>query len=295
MDTEQLRQFLAVARLGNITRAADELAISQPALSRSIQRLEEEFGERLFERKTRSVELTEAGELLQGRAEQVLGILDDTKAQIADDGQSGRVRMGAIPTIAPYLLPGFLRDCRTAFPDAEFLLQEETTDQLLHRLKQGELDLAILALPIAEKYVDTQELHSEELWLAMPPDHPLGKKKRVVLDDLEPYPFVLLGEAHCLTDSVVAFCRQRSFQPVAVERTVQLTTVQELVALGHGVSLIPEMVRRQDRSGRCVYRSLDGAKPQRTIAVAWNPYRFESKLVTAVRERLVNSLGDVGQ
>lgn len=287
METEQLKQFLAVARLGNITHAAEELALSQPALSRSIQRLEEEFGEPLFERKTRSVELTEAGELLQMRAEQVLSILEDTKAQIADDGRSGRVRIGAIPTIAPYLLPGFLRVCRKKFPDAELVLQEDTTDHLLQRCKQGEIDLAILALPITAKYVETRELFCEELLLAMPQGHPLCEKRRVVLDDLEPYPFVLLGEAHCLTDSIVAFCRRRSFQPVAVERTAQLATVQELVSLDHGVSLIPDMVRRRDSSKQRVYRSLDGAKPQRKIAVAWNPYRFESRLIAAVRDELV--------
>lgn len=287
MDTDQFRQFLAVARLGNITRAAEELAISQPALSRSMQRLEEEFGQQLLERKTRAVALTEAGSLLRARAEQVLGILDDTRAQIADDGGSGRVRIGAIPTIAPYLLPRFLSDCRGALPNAELLVQEDTTDQLLGRCKQGEIDLAIVALPIASKHIETQELFAEELLLAMPTGHPLATKKRVTLDDLQPHPFVLLGEAHCLTDSVVAFCRQRSFHPVSVERAIQLATVQELVALGHGVSLIPEMVRRADASSTRVYRSLDGTRPRRSIAMAWNPYRFESRLVAAVKQRLV--------
>ncbi|MCA9240787.1 MAG: LysR family transcriptional regulator substrate-binding protein, partial [Planctomycetales bacterium] len=119
-----------------------------------------------------------------------------------------------------------------------------------------------------------------------PVGHPLSKKKRVVLEDVEPYPFVLLGEAHCLTDSVVSLCRQRAFQPVAVEQTSQLSTVQELVSLGHGVSLIPEMARRRDKSKTRVYRSLDGAKPQRSVAMAWNPYRFESRLLVKLREKL---------
>lgn len=286
MDTAQLRQFLAVARLGNITRAADELAISQPALSRSIQRLEEEFGKPLLERKTRAVELTEAGVLVQRRAEEVLRILDDTKARIADDAHTGRLRIGVIPTIAPYFLPGFLRKFGKEFPAAELVIQEDTTDNLLARCKQGEIDLAILALPIAAKYVDTEELFKEELLLTMPVNHPLAKKKRVVLDDVEPYPFVLLGEAHCLTGSVIGFCRQRSFQPVAVEQTSQLTTVQELVSLGHGVSLIPAMARHCDQSTTRIYRSFDGAKPERRIAMAWNPYRFESKLLAVLKERL---------
>ena len=286
VDIDQLKQFLAVARLGNFTRAAEELTISQPALSRSVQRLEEEFGQPLLERKSRSVELTDAGALLRTRAEDVVSILEDTKAQITDDGQSGRLRIGVIPTIAPYFLPDFLRSFREEFTAAELIIQEDTTEHLLARLKQGEIDLAILALPIVAKYVDTEELFQEELLLTMPVGHPLSEKKRVVLADVEPYPFVLLGEAHCLTSSVVSFSRQKSFQPVAVEQTSQLTTVQELVALGHGVSLIPAMARRCDSSNSRVYRSFDGTKPHRSVAMAWNPYRFESRLFKTLRERL---------
>ena len=286
MDIDQLKQFLLVARLGNITRAAEELSISQPTLSRSIQRLEDEFGQPLLERKTRSVALTDAGNLLRTRAEQIIGILDDTKAEIADDGQSGRIRVGAIPTIAPYFLPDFLRRFRDEYPDAALIVQEETTDNLLAHCKQGEIDLAILALPIAAKYVDTEALFDEELLLTLPVGHPLATKKRVVVDDVEPYPFVLLGEAHCLTSSVVSSCRQRSFQPVAVERTSQLATVQELVSLGHGVSMIPKMAERCDASKTRVYRSFDGKKPTRTVAMAWNPYRFESRLLIALRKML---------
>lgn len=283
VDTDQLRQFLVVARLGNITRAAEELSISQPALSRSIQRLEQEFGQPLFERRTRAVELTDAGGLLQSRAEQVLGILEDTKSRISDDGRSGRLRLGAIPTIAPYFLPDFLRTFRHDYPEAELVVQEETTENLLGRLKQGELDLALLAAPLAAKYVDSQELFKEELLLAMPVGHPLAARKRVALNDVEPHPFVMLGEAHCLSEQVLTLCRQRSFQPLTVERTSQLATVQELVALGHGVSMIPEMARRRDASEARVYRSLDGAKPHRTVLMAWNPYRFESRLLANLK------------
>lgn len=286
MEIDQLRQFLVVARLGNISHAAEELALSQPTLSRSIKRLEEEFGQPLFERKTRSVELTEAGQLLHGRAETVLRLLDDAKAQIADDGRTGRVRIGAIPTIAPYFLPNFLRTLHREFKQAELVVQEQTTEELLARVKQGEVDLAILALPISAKYVEVEKLFEEELFLVTPKGHPLAERKRVTLDDVEPYPMVMLGEAHCLSDSVLSYCRQRAFQPVAVEQTSQLTTVQELVSLGHGISILPEMARQRDSAKTRVYRSFDGKKPTRQVAMAWNPYRFESKLQAAVKERL---------
>ena len=131
-----------------------------------------------------------------------------------------------------------------------------------------------------------EELFEEELLLVLPPDHPLNDKSRIRLSDVEPYPFVLLDEAHCLSDNVVSFCRERSFQPVAVERTSQLAMVQELVSLRHGVSMIPAMARQRDQSDRRVYRSITGRTPTRTLAVVWNPYRFQSRLLEAFREQL---------
>jgi len=281
-----LRYFLQVAERSNFTRAAEDLLVSQPALSRSIQKLEEELGQPVLERKTRSVSLTDAGALLQARAQQVLSIIEDTKAEITDDGQSGRVRVGAIPTIAPYFLPEVLQRFSAAFPKATLIVQENTTDLLLKSCTQGEIDLAIVALPIPAKYLEIEELFEEELLLVLPPDHQLAKKPKIRLRDVEPFPFVLLDEAHCLSDNIESFCRQRSFQPVAVERTSQLTMVQELVSLSHGVSMIPAMARQRDQSDRRVYRSLSNPKPMRTIAVVWNPYRFQSRLLKAFREHL---------
>lgn len=286
MELDQLRYFLQVAKRGNFTRASEDLLISQPALSRSIQKLEEELGQPVFERKTRSVSLTEAGTLLQSRAQQVLSIIEDTKAEITDDGESGRIRVGAIPTIAPYFLPEVLQRFSTEFPKASLIVQENTTNVLLKSCTQGEIDLAIVALPVPAKYLEVEELFQEELLLVLPPDHPLADKSKIRISDVEPFPFVLLDEAHCLSDNIVTFCRQRSFQPVAVERTSQLTTVQELVSLSHGVSMIPAMAQRRDQSDRRVYRSLANPKPMRTIAVVWNPYRFESRLMKAFREHL---------
>ena len=286
MDLDQLRYFLSAARRQNFTRAAEDLGISQSALSRSIQKLEDELGQPVFERKTRSISLTDAGLLLQARAQQVLTMLEDTKAEIADDGQSGRVRVGAIPTIAPYFLPDVLRRFSTEYPKAFLIVHENTTDNLLKKCTQGEIDIAVVALPITAKYLEFEELFEEELFLVLPPEHPLAAKEKIRFNDVEPYPFILLDEAHCLTDSILSFCRQRSFQPVVVERTSQLSMVQELVSLSHGVSMIPAMARQLDQSDRRVYRSLTARKPTRTVAVVWNPYRFQSRLLKAFRGSL---------
>jgi len=252
MELDQLRYFLRVAGRGNFTRAAEDLGISQPALSRSIQKLEEELGQPVFERKTRSVSLTEAGVLLQSRAKQVLTIIEDAKAEITDDGQSGRVRIGAIPTIAPYFLPDLLRQFSSEFPQAKLIVQENTTDVLLKSCTQGEIDLAILAMPVPAKYLEVEELFEEELLLILPPEHPLVEKSRIRLSDIEPLPFVLLHEAHCLSDNIVTFCRQRSIQPVAVERTSQLTMVKA-VACGS---------ERSRPSHRIFYRIFYASSPR---------------------------------
>ncbi|QDV50021.1 LysR family transcriptional regulator [Gimesia fumaroli] len=286
MEVDQLRYFLRVAERGNFTRAAEELMISQPALSRSIQKLEDELGQPVFERKTRSLALTDAGVLLQSRAQQILTLIEDTKAEISDDGHTGQIRVGAIPTIAPYFLPDFLRQFSAEFPEATLIVQEETTDKLLHSCTQGEIDLAILALPVPARYLEVEELFQEELLLVMPPDHPLVEKTQIRLADIKPYPFVLLDEAHCLSDNIVSFCRQRSYHPVAVEHTSQLAMVQELVSLSHGISMVPQMARDRDETNRRVYRSLSGSKPLRKIAVMWNPYRFQSQLLETFKDRL---------
>lgn len=286
MEIEQLRQFLKVAETGNFTRAAEQIGLSQPALSRSIARLEEELGQPLLERQSRKVALTDAGHLLQARALRIVALMEDTKAEISDDGQSGRIRLGAIPTIAPFFLPEMLSPFAENLPKAQITVQEDTTDNLLRRCLQGEIDLAILALPIAVKHLEIETLFEEELLLVLPVDHPLVAKKQIRVSDVEPFPFVLLDEAHCLSDNIVTFCRHRSFNPISVERTSQLATVQELVSLKHGVSMIPAMAKNLDTSNRRVYRSLSGTPPTRKIAMIWNPYRFQCKLLERFKEHI---------
>ncbi len=292
MEIDQLRHLTKVAEHGNFTRAAAELALTQPAISRSIARLEDELGQPLFERHSRQVVPTDAGHAVLATARQILGMIDDLKARIADDGETGRVRVGAIPTIAPYFLPGLIRRFRDDHPRAQVCVVEETTDKLLQKLSDGEIDLAILARPLNVKYLEIEDLFDEELLLVMPASSELCEEPVIRLERIESMPFVLLGEAHCLTDNIVHFCRNNAFNPVALERTSQLATVQELVALGHGVSLVPEMARRMDTSDRRVYRKLAGTTPTRRIVMAWNAYRFRSRLVETFRSLVRSSAHD---
>ncbi len=290
MELEQLRHFLKVAELGNFTRAAEAVGLSQPALSRSIARLEEELGRPLFERQTRHVSLTDSGNLLVDRARQILSLVDDAKSEIHDDGQTGRIRVAAIPTIAPYFLPERLSEFHQKFPQAKVLVHEDTTANLLKKITDGMVDVGIASLPIDAKYLQVESLFDEELLLVTAATSPLAQKKSIYLRDIESLPFVLLGEAHCLTDSVVSFCKRSSFHPVSVERTSQLAMVQELVALDHGISLVPQMARDLDTNERRVYRSLRGTKPTRTIVMVTNPYRYQSLLQRNFQETIRQSV-----
>lgn len=286
MEIDQLRNFLKLAETGNFTRAASLVGLSQSAFSRSIARLEEELGQPLFERQTRRVVLSDAGSVLVDRARKILSMVDDVKTEIGDDGQSGRVRIAAIPTIAPYFLPECLQSFQRRFPQSQLIVQEDTTENLLKKVADGEVDIAIAALPIGAKYLDVEPLFEEELLLVCGSHHPLARKRTIQAADIEGHPFVLLGEAHCLSENVIAFCRQKSFHPVSVDRTSQLAMVQELVSLGHGISLVPAMARQRDTSKSRVYRSLAGQKPTRTIVMVSNPYRYLSRLVRQFQDYL---------
>jgi LysR family hydrogen peroxide-inducible transcriptional activator len=286
LEFQALEQFVALARNRNFTRAAKELHLSQSALSRAIQKLEDQFGQPLFERKPREVVLTDLGELLLERAKEILALVEDTFSELSEAGRRGRIRLGAIPTIAPYFLPSLLGDFAEARPEISVVVQEDTTDNLVKRCSHGEIDLAIVALPIITKALEVEPLFSEELLLVVPVGHPLEKAKNITAKVVDGYPFVMLNEAHCLSENIASFCRKQSIQPVTVERTSQLATVQELVALDHGVSIVPQMARRIDSSDRRVYRSLKGEKPVRTVAILWNPYRFQSRSVKALIRHL---------
>ncbi|MEM7782076.1 MAG: LysR family transcriptional regulator [Planctomycetota bacterium] len=286
MDLQQLIHFLAVAKAGNFTLAGQDVGISQPALSRSIQKLEKVVGEPLFERLPRGVALTELGVFLQIRARQIVDLVDDTFAELSDASNRGRVRLAVIPTIAPYLLPSVLRKFGRQFPEIQVQVQEDTTRNILRLCRDGEIDLAIVALPITEKYLEVETLFEEELTLVLPKGHDLESKKQITLTDIQDYPFISLDQQHCLSDNIADFCQRQSIAPITIERTNQLATIQELVALDHGISIIPAMAKHLDKSKRRVYREFAGEKPMRTIALLQNPYRFEHRFVNTFKQHM---------
>lgn len=271
MEVHQLRYVVAVAQAGNFSRAAEHCHISQPSLSQQIQKLENELGERLFDRMKRTAKLTPSGEAFLRHAVRILDELEAARREAAEakDLLRGTVALGALPTIAPYLLPGVLAKFGRKFSGVEVIVQEDTTAQLMKLLLACEIDFAIASQPIRDERMEVVELFSEELLLAMPPGHPLARKRTVSMSDLENEKFIVMKEGHCLGDQVLGFCNRRDLQPGISFRSAQLETIQALVRSGLGLSLIPVMAAQSNRSDAPEYRSVQPPRPSRKIVAVW--------------------------
>jgi LysR family transcriptional regulator, hydrogen peroxide-inducible genes activator len=292
MELHQLRYFTAVAELENFTRAAEHCHVSQPSLSQQIIKLEQQLGRPLFERLGRRVRLTDAGRSLYEHAVRILASIHDAESSLdsTSDWKESALSVGAILTIAPYLLPGVLGPFRKQFPKSRVTVHEGFTAELVRACLTGDIDLAIVALPIQDERLVVEPLFTEELLLAMPAAKMPWSIRRPTLDDLNRMPFVLLDEMHCLGGQIVRFCQQRECLPAITCKTAQLLTVQHMVGLGQGVSLVPELAAREDKTGACRYVSLGDEAPRRTIAMIRHKDRFRSELVNRFQGSLRKSL-----
>jgi len=288
MELHQLRYFLAVADLGSFTRAAEKCLVAQPSLSQQIIKLERELRQPLFDRLGRTVRLTDAGNALYAEAVSILSAVDEIQQRVTatSDPEQGTINVGAIPTIAPYLLPPLLKAFSKRFPRAAAALQENLTEFTLRGCLEGELNIGVIASPVENALLQTEPLFTEELLLALPRKHPLLKKRNITLEDVAEEPFVLMNELHCLGQQIMGFCKQQGCLPVVRCRSAQLLTVQELVALGHGVSIVPAMARDHDRGRRCEYRSIAEPRLTRTIRMVWHKDRHQSSLVKGFMQML---------
>jgi LysR family hydrogen peroxide-inducible transcriptional activator len=293
MELHQLRYFVAVARVGNFSRAAERCHVSQPSLSQQIAKLELRLGQRLFDRLGRRVILTDAGRMLLERAEAILSAVDDAEQRLrgGEEWEGGQLAIGAIPTIAPFLLPRPLDRFARRHPAVEVTVHEDVTQNLLAASLAGELDLVILATPANDERLVSEPLLTEPLLLALPAGHRLARRRRITLADLSDERFIVLNEVHCLGQQVLAFCRVHDCQPRIACRSAQIATVQALIALGQGVSLLPSMAQRADRASARTYRSLAEGEPHRTITVVRHRHRFVTPAAERFLAELRRSLG----
>ena len=272
MELRQLTYLVAVAEEGNFTRAASRCGVAQPSLSQQIMNLEHELGEPLFVREPRRARLTEAGQTAYRHAREVLrgtSRLEEAFEQRETLG-TGRLSVGAIPTISPYLLPEICQAFLEDYPQISIRMLEAKTSELLERTVAGELDLAIASdVDSRERRrhaLVVREVFRESLVLAMPERHELAQGRQVLAPGRIPREeLILLKEGHCLSDQVLEVCRGRR-EAVRIE-CEQLESLLALVAAGLGVAVVPEMSARRRAPAGVAYRRLGNPEPQRIISV----------------------------
>jgi len=268
----QLEAFLAVARTLNFRQAAAETFTSQSALSAQVMRLEEILGVRLLERDRRRVLLTQDGAKVRQYAERALDALDELVGASRAEGDvlTGALRLGVIPTIAPYVVPELLPAVARAHPRARLLVREDRTNRLVAMVQAGELDVIVLDID-----VDLGTLHSEFLFedaflLAVPADHPLARHDQVAVGDLDEVELLLLEDGHCLSDRIRSICRRAQDNESGDFRATSLGTLVHMVAAGVGVTLLPEMAAREyGRLPKLRLVPFAPPAPSRRVGIAW--------------------------
>jgi LysR family transcriptional regulator, hydrogen peroxide-inducible genes activator len=259
MELDQLRYFCAIVDTGGFSRAARRIHISQPSLSQQIRKLEDELGARLFDRLGRSVRLTDVGRAFLPRARGVLRELEAARGDVLERKASigGTISVGVIPTIAPYFLPPLLTSFSRLHREARVTVLEEITPLLLEKLKAGELDVVIVALPLPARghEFETVALLTEKLYAVLPNRHPLVREAKLSLADLSEEPFLLLRDGHCFRDTAVAACKRAHLNPRVVFESGQFSSILSMVGAGQGVSVVPEMALEK-RAG-CRFVPLD--------------------------------------
>lgn len=289
MEMHQLRYVAAIARTGTFSRAAEKCHVAQPSLSQQVQKLEDELGERLFERTRREARLTEYGKLFLTRALRILEEAEAARREAAETSGllRGRVAIGVLPTIAPYFLPSVLSDFTREHPAVQILVQEEMTSQLLAKVLSYETELALVSLPLDEPRLDVRPLCMDEMFLALPPGHRLAPKRQVTGADLQGESLIVMKEGHCLGEQVLNFCDRRGIQPRITFQSAQLETVQALVRSGLGLSLVPAMALKTEAADAPIYRPFKAPKPQRQIVAISARERQLSRAAAALLQTLL--------
>jgi len=274
MTLTELRYIVAVARERHFGRAAEACFVSQPTLSVAVKKLEEELGVALFERGPGEVSVTPPGQKIVEQAQRVL----EEAARIRELAAAGRdplngpLRLGAIYTIGPYLLPKLIPILRRAAPAMPLHIQENFTHRLSEALKNGDVDVILIALPFEESGVMTRAVYDEPFLVAVPKGHPWETRKRITSEELTKESLLLLGEGHCFRDQVLEICTTRAKDRSMLSRTVEggsLETIRQMVASGVGITVLPSTSVSPASSSELI-RILPFARPPvRRVALAW--------------------------
>jgi LysR family transcriptional regulator, hydrogen peroxide-inducible genes activator len=287
MNLRDLRYLVALADKKHFGRAAEASFVSQPTLSTQLKKFEDELGVAMIERNPRNVMLTDVGEAVVARARVILREADEIRliARRAKDPESGMVKLGVFPTLAPYLLPHIIPNIVAKFPKLALILVEEKTDVLLRKLSDGELDCAILALPVADDKLHVEFLFEEDFILAVPKGDAFAKLKRVRLSDLSDANLLLLDDGHCLREQALEVCQMAGAGERSGFRATSLETLRHMVAANVGMTLLPALTVHPPSPQSSAVQLVPFADPapHRRIAMVWR----RTSALTAFLHQLV--------
>jgi LysR family hydrogen peroxide-inducible transcriptional activator len=301
MTLTELKYIVAVARARHFGHAAEACFVAQPTLSVAIKKLEDELGVTLFERGGSEVSVTPIGAQIVAQAERVLEQTAAIKelAKQNKDPLSGPLRLGVIYTIGPYLLPPLVKNLIEHVPQMPLVLQENFTVKLLDLLRQGELDAAIMALPLPEHGMAVQPLYDEPFVVAMPKNHPWSTRKEIAAEDLKSETMLLLGTGHCFRDQVLEVCpemaRFSSSPDNGMQRTFEgssLETIRHMVASGIGLTVLPRasVPDMKDPNGMLTFVPFKDPVPSRRVVIVWRKSFTRRAAIDAV----VKAVADCG-
>lgn len=276
MEFHQLRYFVEVARQKNFSRAARACHVAQPSLSQQLKKLENELGQPLFRRGRKGAELTDFGRACLPQAHRILSAAHEMTEQAATESKelAGRVRLGAIPTVAPYLFPRLIRRVAEVCPKMRLNIIENTTSDLVKLLREGQLDVAFMSPPFAsESEMEVKWLLDDELLVALPTGHPLASSRRLDLSALTLFPMVRLKDVHCLSRQSVSLCEASGLTPHVSFEYAQLETVVSMVEAGMGFSFVPQMALPAFQNRQLAFASLAPSPVTRQIVLAWSKYQ----------------------
>ena len=289
MNIRDLRYLVALAEHGHFGRAAKACFVSQPALSMQIKKLEETLGIALLERTNKKVLLTEPGRLITQHAKEILYQVETMHAvaEQAKEPFSGSLILGIIPTLAPYLLPCIIPTLSTEFPKLNLYLRESLTENLLTQLNEGQLDCALLALPLSEIQLESTPLFTEEFVLTTPINHPFAALKTVDFSHLNQQTLLLLEEGHCLRDQTLALCQKTHASEFPTFQASSLETLRHMVISHAGITLLPKLACQPNE--QLAYIPFDDPKPVRTIGMVWR----KSSAKKILLDQLAKKISDI--
>lgn len=300
MTLQELRYIVALADKGHFVRAADACHVGQPTLSTQLKKLEDYLGVTLFERNKHQMRPTPIGERIIERARRALDVVDEIRelARRDHDPFNGPLRVGVIPTLGPYLIPHLLPAIRAELPQMRLFLREDLTVNLLERLRQGELDVLLLALPVRGDDLDVLELFSEPFVVALPRDHALAAHRQLTEADLCGENVLLLEEGHCMREQALSICGATPSDQREELKATSIETLRQMVAAGVGCTLLPELAAAPGvgsiSNGMVTIRRFAAPEPVRKIGLAWR-HRFPREAtVHKLAELILANLAPLG-